>query len=278
MFINKLNLAFAKVFIGLFCLLFVHISYPYNFEKVNNIGYLANKFKDLKGDELIIFDIDNVILVPRDLVLRPKARKIRHNYFNELKRKFPDKYELYSSAIGYQITGELVEPEILDILCTLKKKKIKFIALTSMGPIGYFENPEVERQKLLEKMGIKFSQFPNVTTLIINNNDHRPQPICKSGIIFTRGYDKGLVLKEFLKQAKLVPSKIFFIDDMEKNLTSVKSLLDADNIISEGIHYQAKVLDLDPKIDYCIIKKQFDWFEKHFIWLSDRQAELLCKM
>ena len=93
-------------------------------------------------------------------------------------------------------------------------------------------------------------------------------PILKSGIIFTSGLDKGMVLEYILKKYNYYPKIIIFIDDLIENIKSLQKTCFKLNIDFYGFHYRAASLIPLSKIDENLEKLRFAILEKEFTWLS----------
>lgn len=243
--------------------------------EINTIKQLEKYTTNFTEKDLVVFDIDKVILAPQDLILRDTARATRRKFFEGIKKKDPNKLKLLLSVVNMQANGELVEPEILKIIYNLQRKKVKVIAITLMGPNSVLEDQESNRYKLLKGMGIELSNLFKSDTIKIDNSK-REQPRHIGGVIFSRGYDKGLVLENFLQQIKFSPRKIAFIDDHREHVINVDQHMQKRNINFYGLWYRPSLLPNDPPINQCIVANQFKWLEKKLIWLSDKQASILC--
>ncbi|MGI9215313.1 MAG: DUF2608 domain-containing protein, partial [Gammaproteobacteria bacterium] len=93
-------------------------------------------------------------------------------------------------------------------------------------------------------------------------------PMLKSGIIFTSGLDKGIVLEYILKKYNYYPKTIIFIDDLIENVKSLQQICFKLNIDFYGFHYRAASLIPLPNIDENLEKLRFAILEKEFTWLN----------
>lgn len=112
---------------------------------------------------------------------------------------------------------------------------ITSVALTTMvtGKLGIINNMVEFRIKDLSKCSISFKSLtPLHGKCIINtlNNitkifpETKGSPCLDTGIIFTAGSDKSVVLEYVLNNYNYYPKTIIFVDDYLPNLESVKQL------------------------------------------------------
>ncbi|WP_342272675.1 DUF2608 domain-containing protein [Candidatus Tisiphia endosymbiont of Parasteatoda lunata] len=116
-----------------------------------------------------------------------------------------------------------MEPVLVKHFWFLKFNGADIIALTSMGPNNPYFDQEQDRVDVLKDKGLIFDG--RYQGLIKIDEQNRPQPKVIEGVIFARGYEKGLVLKAYLDQQRANYSKIVMIDDMSQNLDSVERYL-----------------------------------------------------
>jgi hypothetical protein len=236
-----------------------------------------NKYiEDFKEGDLVIFDIDGVILTPTDTILKSKYRETRHKFLDNLKQELGEKQfkDLYGKMV-IQFGAEFVENDFPKFFYGIKSKQAKVIALTLMGPNNPYIDQEKDRVHYLTKMGINFDNLYRRKNIVIEHPSKRPQPLFDSGVIFSRGYDKGKVLIKFLEDIEFKPKRIIFIDDRKDHAQTVAQALCSNNISGYSFHYNHN--KKAKKIDKCVVNKQFEWLKSQHIWLSDRQALILCK-
>jgi hypothetical protein len=250
---------------------------------VNNVSELNDILDKSDKKHLIIWDVDKVLIVAIDRIFHPE------NIRNELPKKHAEaaisKYsvskkqaKLLGSKILLQRKIRLVEEELVTIIKKLQNNNIKTIALTKLytGTYGAIENMEDWRIEQLARFNIAFNKAFNDEFLILNDLQApgKHNPIFKHGILFTNEYTKGEVLGSFLDKINWCPDKIIFIDDLNKNLMSVKAELQKRNISFLGILYTAA--ERSPsKIDKNVVNMQYNHLVKHEVWLSDIEAKML---
>jgi hypothetical protein len=233
---------------------------------------------------LVIFDIDEVVLVEKDQARHPHYKDFIIQECTGIKsRHSPEEAENLFSIIWQQGRIELVEPGFAPLINQLLERNIKVIALTNAwtGKFGYIENIEEWRLKILKDLGIDFSKsFPRAKSTIFKSLPEkvpgRPATYL-NGIVSTSNLSKELVLESFLAYINYKPKKIIFIDDKYKNLESVEKFTQDKGIEFVGIEYNA-VYNIPRKpLDTTRAKFQYKILEKERRWLSDEEANKILK-
>ena len=192
---------------------------------------IESAIKEGDKDTLVIFDVKSVLILPQ-----PKESDLLAEYSPGGREKLYSKILISSKAV-------LVDPNILNVLATIKAKKIKSIALTSgyTGRFGDIEKREDLRIQKLKEVGVNFNNsFPEIKPIIfknIKNANPKHFPMFKEGIVFTCRLPKGEVLQEFLNQANFKPKKIIFVDNTLKNIKSVQEFCQNAKIDFYGFYY-----------------------------------------
>src|SRR4029077_4286449 len=119
------------------------------------------------------------------------------------------------------------------------------------------------------------SSFPNVNRQFLDDLavPGKTPPLYEEGILFSKGYKKGEVLKTFFKQCNFHPSKVIFIDDLYENLDSVKDELIDLNIEFKGYQYIGAAHFFKQEADESILNYQFAHLIKNKEWLSDLEVK-----
>lgn len=235
----------------------------------HKIQNLSGIFSKITKEALVLWDVDYVIITPKDLCNRPNARSVRRSLFKEYEQKGGiEKVKYLHSLIMLKAPGELVESEVGNLIHDLQQKKIKTMALTSMetGEFGVIKSPVDFRINSLKELGIDFS----MSTLF--HDIFTDSWVLKGGILFTNRVPKGEVLLSFLKLLPHQPSEIIFIDDSLENIKNVADACKNLKIPFLGVHYEAEVLKNDPESDPRIARIQFNHLYKTGVWLSDKDA------
>ena len=128
-----------------------------------------------------------------------------------------------------EVTKNLVDPEILDVVELIKRKEFKAYALTH-GGWGTYRCYQNIRFNTIKRLGIDFlelSQFQGYLEIPWVWKGSVKTALLKDGIIFARdGIDacipKGPIFFEVLDRLDEHPTHVIFIDDRKYNLLSMK--------------------------------------------------------
>ena len=234
---------------------------------------------------LVIFDVGEVLITPssEDNFRHPYRDRFLQSIFNRTK---PKEIELLKSSIFLNSTQILVEPRITSLFEQLKSYKITTIALTAMGTGKFGSITKMQDLRLKQLDGVNLS-FKHLTPL---DGEHimielaamnkkylglacKGSPMLKSGVIFTSGLDKGMVLDHVFKKYDYYPNTVIFIDDLIENIKSLQQTCLKLGINFYGFHYKAASLIPLPTIDEDLEKLRFAILEKEFIWLSHEKLK-----
>jgi len=252
---------------------------------------IFNNIKQLHAQEdnmLVVFDVDDVITTPKDIILQSQNRKssapliqaIVDRRAEEIEN--PNREALFWDVITEIITQAervLVEETILDLKQYLDESNIPSIALTNCrtGKIGVIEALEEWRLEELNGVGIDFSSSFDLSEKIELDDPIAPLrgfPMYYSGIICTADYPKGVILAKFLEFIDYHPKRIVFIDDKEKNLLSVKKYCESKGIEFYGFLYTAAEKQCLEPLNQERAVFQFKYLESEGIWLGDVEADI----
>ncbi|MGI4776184.1 MAG: DUF2608 domain-containing protein [Janthinobacterium lividum] len=265
-----------KVSTIIFCM--INFAYGEVFE-TNSLIEFEKAAETADKDSLIIFDVQEVLMIANDQILTPLYREdykvLRDKLIaNHNSRQQEDLF----SIILKEYQTIIVDSSLLKTLDILKSKRVKTIALTSgyTGKYGVIKSREDLRLERLKKIGIDFSDsFPlkrSKIALKLKGASKLHSPIYKDGIIFTTRLSKGEVLKSFLERIKFKPKKIIFVDNKLKNIKSVESYCEEQGIIFTGFFYN--FIRSKPKVplNRAIAEYQFKILQQNHRWISDQEA------
>jgi hypothetical protein len=236
-------------------------------------------------DTLVIFDVDEVLITPssQDDLRHPYRDRLLQSIFNRIK---PQQIELLKSSMFLNAKQVLVESRITDIFEKLKSQEIPAIALTAMGTgkLGIIKKMHDFRFKQLDSVNLSFRHLSPLDgehimleLATINKKflglDCKGDPMLKSGVIFTSGLDKGIVLEYIFKKYNYYPKTVIFVDDLIENVESLQQICLKLNIDFYGFHYKAASLIPLPTIDEDLEKLRFAILEKEFTWLSHEKLQ-----
>lgn len=207
--------------------------------------------KDLDKYQIVIFDIDNTILEPVQLLGCDKWFDYTlEKYVNEglvLKEAF-DKTLLEWYEIEAITKVKVVENEIKNLIDNLQNKKIIIFGLTTRGI-----ELALACIKQLDSLGINLDKTSPYDKAIFFENG----VVYKKGIIFADGKNKGETLKMFFNKIGFFPKSIAFIDDKLKNVLQVEDFCKSFQIKSVGYrygfldeknkHFNSKICDIQHK-------------------------------
>lgn len=278
---NFITIKFLFIFILLISFL-PNISYAEIIDALY-LNTIQPYLKKAKTDSLVIFDVDEVLVTPKDQILNPHYKDALRTIGNQMMEKHTHEEQMTLWGIFYASRKmRLVDSDILPVLQDLQKRGVKTIALTlfGTGKRGKIRHLEDFRIKELARFGIDFSHsFSEKGPIILGaeSPQRKGLPLFKDGIIFTTTNDKGTILGNFFKAVNYKPNEIYFIDDKMDNLKSVEKFCQENNIQFIGFHYSAamhhKVLPLNMER----AKLQFEIFEKEHKWLNDMEVDKLLK-
>lgn len=242
-------------------------------EKIEKINQIKSKIKEADSNTLVIWDIDNVIMMPQDAYTLSR-NKHRKELWQELQNELSDEQikHLYS-IITINAKWQLVEPEVLLLMADLEKRNIPTVALSTFGTgkYGIIDKREMIRLRDLKSVHIDFTptspfavdaEFPELAS-------EHGIPMIKNGVIFTTELDKAQVLGKVLQHFAYRPREIIFIDDQLKNLESVSLLCQSLGIKFHGFHYVA--VSLLPPIPSTkeAEEKRFKILQQNHQWLTN---------
>ena len=227
-------------------------------------------------ETLVVFDIDNTLYSPKDLLLRPCGI----DFFKQLIFQYAaqissEQLRYLSSIMITQRSVDLIDPNIPGIIKELQSNDIKTMALTAMqtGPYGQIESMEDWRYEELRKLDIDFrTAFPEYPHIIFEDmNKTYGQPVFKQGILASSRHTKGDVLVAFLKHIRWHPKKVIFIDDHIEFIDSVSEEMKSRGIQFSGFHFVTEQFSTE-KVNEEVARLQFKYLIEHATWLSDSQA------
>ncbi len=252
--------------------------------KANDIKGIEETLASINQDTLVIFDVDDVLIMPKDQILQSHHRSYLHKLEKALAKQEKE-VELFWGVILSQRQSILVDKRMPQILNELHSKGIKVLALTHAmtGKLGGIPSMKDWRYNELihhgydfEKswQGVKENTFSGLEKSENRlSKDVSSPPMFFKGIIFTE-IDKGEALAAFLSHYKLKFKKIIFIDDKKKNLAAVERIASKLNIAFVGIEYTAAAMPTEP-LNQKRAQLQFKTLSKEKKWISDFEADAL---
>jgi hypothetical protein len=254
-----------------------------------NLNQLKTEINSLTTNDLVIFDVGNVIIRRTDNFfnkgkMNPALKKEIFSEYNKFLSKQGIKKELSHneminlwSSIKNSAATQLFAPQTIEIIKNIQKKNIKCIAHTKMdvGTGTLKEKLENYRIKILLDLNINFeNSFKEKRIELVDNTNKNSKPIYKNGVLFADKSSKGESLKLFLKKVNFKPKKIVMIDDQKRYLESVLKTSEDLNINFIGIHYIA-IKDFIQKEDKKLNKFQLKHYFEKGKWLKDEKTKFI---
>lgn len=166
----------------LFCLTFfaVHSGFAKEFQAIHSFQEVD--LDHLSTESLVIFDVDEVLVTPADVLLKPIGGK-----FKGWEKVKPEQFENCLSVMLRATNYVLVDSKAPEIIEKLTKLKIPAMGFTSCrtGTFGVIESMQQWRFDQLEAVAISFSPFFREQYVFSELVDaHSNPPLFKNGILF----------------------------------------------------------------------------------------------
>jgi len=237
--------------------------------ETNDFGLIEREADRLDSNSLIVFDVDDTLITPKDAILHCRRGDVLkglipecpgRNLFREILVKAPH---------------SIVDERSRSLMQRLQEKNIPALAFTAARPRVKRGDPPCDwRIRELKYHGFDFgSSFPDCEYLELLKESNAVQiPMYKQGVLFSAFHPKGLVLVRFLEAIGFFPTKVIFVDDDLKNVKSVVEELEKVGIACLGVHYTA-ARDFAAPFDPEWAEFQINHFLRHDEWLSDEQID-----
>lgn len=264
------------LFVAIFCLLTPVYS---EIIKASDLKEITTYLQKLDTQSLLLWDVDETLIMPHDQVLQPKnehiAKELHHHYLGQKSRE--ERHWLFSQILNYT-PYQLIDPTAPQLIASLQQKAIPMIAFTAMrtGTLGVIPSMENWRFQQLKNLGIDFSaMFPQYSGLTWHEDFlDEGSPVFKAGILCSDRLEKGPVLATFLQKINWNPTQVIFIDDCLEFLMSVEEALQDLDIPFIGIHYQA-AYSFPSTINMEIAHLQYQILVDQGKWVTDQEASIL---
>ena len=267
-----------------------------HFEQINSLQPLEMLLPTLTSQSLVILNVENTLLVPKDKILRPCGPSYLHAFERSiLANEGMQKHQYVLSRKLTQHKCELVHPEIRQLIHQLQANGVKVIALANFtGPLGeipvledwyytqlkefeldfsfsfpdiiYVTFPKLHDTALRLKKGIGFAAG-NVSHLFYN-----PIPLFTKGILFAGRSPKGDTLKAFFNEIEWKPDQVVVVTDSVIDLRSIQRRMKEMEVPCIGFR-EMKIDNLKEQFDSEIARTQFRFLLQHNVWLDDELAK-----
>lgn len=243
--------------------------------EVDDLSLFEIEAYKLNNQSLVLFDIDNTLITPKDMALKPCGSYLRKRYLHVLE---PKRREWLQSIVALEGNEELMDPLFPILIKQMQNKRVPVLGFTALetGVYGKMNCVEDWRLNRLKTLNMDFSKTfsDHAITLTEATPYNGYYPLFKNGVLFTNRQIKGEILTLFLKRLGWQPDKILFMDDSIEQLKSVEVAANALNIEFMGFHYitdKTRPYELDEKL--C--EFQFQNLIEKEIWLSDTEGRNL---
>lgn len=186
------------------------------------------------SDTLVIFDIDDTLLIPAQTLGCDAWFVTRLNYNKQFIQDFnvaKDKTLAEWQAIRH-ITDVIIVEEGSDaIIKELQANNIPIIGLTTQELV-LCKRTEVQLKSL--NIDLSMTAPSKQDHYFVNKNSG---VLYRQGIIFTSGSSKGEALVKYFEATNYYPKNIVFVDDKKSHLNDVEKNIAGKNIHFTGLRY-----------------------------------------
>jgi len=239
---------------------------------------IAESINQADSDTLVLFDVDEVILMDTD------PYRLTHDYRKKWTKSGEERLskeirELLFSIILKDRVVRFVDPQIMEILTELERRKIPTLALTKLftGKFGHIEDFTEWRLKEFQTLNLDFNKLTPIKGEMLIEELHIGCgiPTLKEGVILTANADKGKVLKHILRQKNYYPKSIIFVDDILGNVESLQKMCSELQIDYQGFTYIGASLVPEPNLNEEIERMRFEILEKEHRWVIENELSAL---
>ena len=244
---------------------------------IQNVATMNEALAGVDSDTLVIFDLDNTVMMPPQSL----GGEEWYDYFVEKRtRENISKGMPVSQAKDQAINQGLlewnqfhskakvvpVETETPNLISEIQKKGTKTMALTAR-PLELADATVAQ----LKSIGIDFSKN-SVSSKIIQVPGKNISQFKNGALLVGPKNNKGEVLVKFLKQLKLNPKKIYFIDNKLHHVENVGKALEPTKVSYFGRRHSAADHKIE-SMDKEVVEIQHRYFFGDV--LTNKQAEIL---
>ena len=226
---------------------------------------------------LCAFDVDQVLIDPKDAVLSAMGEAVKVKRLQELEAKHSQEmYDFYYSIIVKEREVELLDPKIKETVLKLQHRGVPTFALTAFwdGPYGVIENIGDDRIAQLLSFGFDFGNSQPLSDRLFKNlKSHRLalHPSLKRGVVLTCHVSKGDVLEAYINELDQKPDHVIFIDDRITYIEQVVTSCSEMGIQCTAIHYVGRER-IDKKLDMAVADFQWNYLLKNHRWIPDQEV------
>ena len=233
--------------------------------EIKEIKTMKEAVPQFEGADLIVFDIDNTLMEPKQTLGGDQWFRHRHKVHTA---ELGDKQAALEKTLGEWMSVQcisemqLVESDVEELINSLQNDNRTVIALTTRG-VGM----ATQTIRQLSDLGVNMSKTAPMQEDFLFDNGH--SCLFRKGILFTSNTHKGNALKTLMDRMNILPKKIVFINDKHTHLVPVEEMCEKEQIAFVGLRYgflDDKVENFNP----AITDLQFDLYRQI---LSDEDAQ-----
>ncbi len=250
---------------------------------VTDASHIRTHFASLDENDLVIFDIKEVIFAHKDYILSPNHRiKLKQFLSKIAKQKSQAEANRLYGIVLLNAELRIVDKDIPVIIKELLAREIKVIGLTSerTGSFGSIDKIEEVVLGQLKERNIDFSSSFEISRTVldeaknINGTSFSPS-MYKKGVIFAAERQKGEMLEALLKKLDFTPRRIIHIDNSIENITSIKNFCENAGIDYLGINFTKIYIGATRSLSKEISNKQLEVLSNRSRWVSDEIAQCM---
>lgn len=199
---------------------------------------LSHPLKNFGHEDIVIFDIDEVLITPR---LDPfwfehvKKESSLYKEFLSQEQHIRDKFSLYLFVSQSLSTIQLMDERTPMLIKKLQLQGVKCVGNTGLDPV-FGSNLNFDsassRVALLRDFGIDFScAFPHLSSWTFDTLDQTHitarTPLFKEGIVFSPEVPKYITQNELFNRLEIAPKRLVFIDDRIENVQGMYNFINS---------------------------------------------------
>ena len=210
---------------------------------------IRDMLQHITHNSAVVLDLDNTVIEPVQELGSDQWFVTVLNYACKISVDKADAAEAVVDiyhAVQHHTRVQAVEQNVIFIIKALQDIGIPIFALTARG------YPILETTlRQLREVGINFSRQWSDGLTYLNIGNVSNSACFSQGIIFCNGNEKGKCLNAFFKTADFYPQHVVMVDDKEKYLKCVKSIVENYGGDFVGLRYSY----LDRKVASLEIEK-----------------------
>ncbi len=230
------------------------------------------KEQDYTPSDMVVFDVDMVLTMPRNPVFQMPTFRKYHKDFRRFIRSIPKDH--HDVALLYMIMESPQIPtheKMVELVKGLQEKKVMTLFLTALPTGAFYQMSSAAEWRGFSLMsaGYDIQNTPVEAEIYKDFSKYLGSYPKRAGhLLMTNGQKgsvtKGLLLVHYLKEKSLTPTRIVMMDDRLRNVKNVEAELQQHfpGIQFTGIHYLAASYVKDHKVKRKAFKKALRQIKK----------------